>query len=198
MYTRSSLFAPNTACRWGDDSSWIQVDIHATADGSGFVLELDRAELVGKTITGVKYETTSVHPKPAIYFSLLLFRLLLTCLEKLVGRYGQGIPGMIPQSGAQCVVEICETTALPSFLYCVFNACVVIGHKRVCCGTRDITLNPCPPASCPITSVKGELPAMPFMASITKSGDCEGKNSKVGAGNGKALSTRVACHVLAL
>ena len=105
----------NRAPWWGDDSSWIQVDIHATADGSGFVLELDREELKGKTITGVKY--------------------------------GQGIPGMTPQSG----------------------------HKRVCCGTRDITTNPCPPASCPITSVKGELPAMPFMAKITKNGDCEGK-----------------------
>ena len=42
------------ACRWGDDSSWIQVDIHASADGTGFVLELDKAELAGKTITGVK------------------------------------------------------------------------------------------------------------------------------------------------
>ena len=44
-------------CRWGDDSTWIQVDIHASADGSGFVLELDgkKEELAGKTITGVKY-----------------------------------------------------------------------------------------------------------------------------------------------
>jgi hypothetical protein len=61
-------------------------------------------------------------------------------------KYGHGIPGMIPQSG----------------------------HKRVCCGTRDITLNPCPPNSCPISSKRGKLPAMPFLAAVTPSGDCEG------------------------
>jgi hypothetical protein len=61
-------------------------------------------------------------------------------------KYGQGIPGMIPQSG----------------------------HKRVCCGTRDITLNPCPPMNCPISSVEGGLPAMPFTAAINAAGDCVG------------------------
>lgn len=66
---------------------------------------------------------------------------------KITGvKYGQGIPGTIPQSG----------------------------HKRVCCGTRDITIEPCPPNSCPISSVKNKLPAMPWMAEVTASGDCKG------------------------
>jgi hypothetical protein len=61
-------------------------------------------------------------------------------------KYGQGIPGMIPQSG----------------------------HKRVCCGKRDITSEPCPPANCPISSVGGGLPAMPFIAAVSSAGDCQG------------------------
>ena len=67
--------------------------------------------------------------------------------------------------------------------YCVIVTQGMIpqsGHKRVCCGTRDITLNPCPPVSCPIMSVKGGLPAMPFMAAIDpKSGDCQGIHPQV-------------------
>ena len=45
----------NLAPWWGDDSTWIQVDITASADGSGFVLDLSGKELKGKKITGVKY-----------------------------------------------------------------------------------------------------------------------------------------------
>merc|ERR1712003_223509 len=53
-------------------------------------------------------------------------------------KYGHGIPGLSPQNG----------------------------HKRVCCGTRDVSHDPCPPASCPLSSAIASLPAMPFMAQL--------------------------------
>ena len=69
-------------------------------------------------------------------------------------KYGQGIPGMLPQSG----------------------------HKRVCCGTRDISVNPCPPDACPVSSVGGALPAMPFLVAVGASGACEGVQPQVVTG----------------
>lgn len=59
----------NRAPWWGDDSSWVQVDIVQTS-GSGFAADLSK--LNGKTITGIKY--------------------------------GQGIPGTIPQSGLIIII----------------------------------------------------------------------------------------------
>ena len=109
----------NRAPWWGDDDTWVQVDIMQVGE-AGFAADL--SALKGKTITGIKY--------------------------------GQGIPQTIPQSG----------------------------HKRVCCGTRDITSEPCPPANCPIASVGGALPAMPFMAAVTAAGDCQGLSPQVIAG----------------
>ena len=35
-------------------------------------------------------------------------------------------------------------------------------------------LNPRPPMNCPISSVEGGLPAMPFIAAINAAGDCVG------------------------
>lgn len=102
----------NRAPWWGDDASWVQVDI-AAAPGSTDAVVVDTTALKGQRITAI--------------------------------RYGHGIPGTVPQNG----------------------------HKRVCCGDRDVTRNPCPPASCPISSVAGKLPAMPFMARITAAGKCE-------------------------
>ena len=67
-------------------------------------------------------------------------------------KYGHGIPGMQPQSG----------------------------HRRVCCGTRDVSKTPCPPDNCPISA--GGLPAMPFMASVTSSGSCAGIQPQVISG----------------
>ena len=69
-------------------------------------------------------------------------------------KYGQGIPGRVPQSG----------------------------HGRVCCGSREISLNPCPPDSCPIRSAKQRLPAMPFMAAIDTGGSCSGIRPQIIAG----------------
>ena len=58
------------------------------------------------------------------------------------------------------------------------------GHKRVCCGTRDISVNPCPPDACPVSSVGGALPAMPFLVAVGASGACEGVRPQVVTGLG--------------
>lgn len=42
----------------------------------------------------------------------------------------------------------------------------------VCCGDLDFSLEPCPPNSCPISSSKSDLPAMPFEAEIV-GGKCK-------------------------
>jgi len=108
----SNFLYANRAPWWGDDSSWMHVDILGAGKGPNEVL-LDLSPLKGKgVITGVKY--------------------------------GSGTAGTVPQSG----------------------------HKRVCCGTRDITKTPCAPNKCPLSSSEG-LPAMPFHARVdATSGVC--------------------------
>ena len=71
-------------------------------------------------------------------------------------RYGQGIPGSVPQNG----------------------------HKRVCCGSRDVSVNPCPPDNCPVSLASGALPAMPFIAEVLPTGDCQGLQPQVITGLG--------------
>jgi hypothetical protein len=95
---------------WGDDSTWVHVDILGPGKSPNEVL-LDLAPLEGGVVTGVKY--------------------------------GHGTAGSHPQTG----------------------------HKRVCCGTRDISRTPCAPKSCPLSSSEG-LPAMPFHAKVDESGAC--------------------------
>lgn len=48
------------------------------------------------------------------------------------------------------------------------------GQTRFCCGpTVDTSLQPCPPASCPLKATgPGALPAVPFVATITPEGRC--------------------------
>lgn len=128
-----NLLYVNRAPWWGDDSTWHSVDISLAPSGKGIVLDLEGlyARLPAAALAGGT-AVTGV-------------------------KYGQGIPGMIPQSG----------------------------HKRVCCGTRDISTNPCPPSSCPVSSVAGELPAMPFIAVVTADGDCVGLKPQVITGLSK-------------
>ena len=112
-----NLVYQNRAPWWEDDSTWHSVDIVPSTSGTGFVIDLP--SLWARSPELIGSAITAV-------------------------KYGQGIPGTIPQSG----------------------------HKRVCCGTRDISTNPCPPKNCPISA--GALPAMPFMAALTAAGDCVG------------------------
>eukprot|EP00912_Choanoflagellata_sp_UC4_P000343 UC4_evm6s209 len=107
----SNFVYKNRAPYWGDDTTWIQVNIEASGE-SGFIADLSNLPN-NSVVTGIKY--------------------------------GQGIPGTVPQNG----------------------------HKRVCCGSRDVTLDPCPPENCPVSSAKGQLPAMPFIAKVLD-GECEG------------------------
>ena len=120
-----NLVYKNRAAWWGDDATWIQVNIASATEQAN----------AGVTATAVLVDLSNV-PAGRVITGI---------------KYGQGIPGMIPQSG----------------------------HKRVCCGTRDVSVNPCPPASCPISSASGSLPAMPFLAAITPSGQCRGLNPQV-------------------
>lgn len=46
------------------------------------------------------------------------------------------------------------------------------GHDKICCGNRNFALDPCAPNSCPISSARYDLPAMPFHAQIIN-GKCK-------------------------
>ena len=123
-----NLLYHNRAPYWGDDSTWHSVDISSGGDGHSLILDLAALyERLGPTFAD----------------------------QKVTGvKYGQGIPGMIPQSG----------------------------HKRVCCGTRDITSKPCPPDNCPVSLANGKLPAMPFTARVLGNGQCQGLKPQLIAG----------------
>jgi hypothetical protein len=53
------------------------------------------------------------------------------------------------------------------------------GTHLMCCGTRDTSRTPCPPNSCPISSVEGRLPAMPWLARVMPDGSCEGLRPQI-------------------
>ena len=137
----------NRAPWWGDDSSWFQVDIalapSVRQDGSQLLL-----------LCPLRF---AEHLRTAQGKGIVLDLSKLPKGKKVTAvKYGQGIPGMLPQSG----------------------------HKRVCCGTRDISVNPCPPDACPVSSVGGALPAMPFLVAVGASGACEGVQPQVVTGLG--------------
>lgn len=123
MFVRINVPLPDDAARnslyenrkpwWGDEDTWVNVDIAAGPTPGKHEVVADLSKLPhNAVVTGVKY--------------------------------GHSIPGVFPQSG----------------------------HFRVCCGTRNMRLDPCPPDSCPIKSSNSQWPAMPFMARIEQ-GTCK-------------------------